>query len=82
MGAYFLLYARSMIWYSKVGKQQIRKQLLGLVPWRGDEMVLDVGCGRGLVMIGAAKQLITGKAIGFLRTYCVRGSKTLIEHGN
>jgi hypothetical protein len=33
-------------------------------------------------MIGAAKQLITGKAIGFLRTYCVRGSKTLIEHGN
>ena len=32
--------------------------------WRGDESVLDVGCGRGLLLIGAAKRLKTGKATG------------------
>jgi cyclopropane fatty-acyl-phospholipid synthase-like methyltransferase len=26
--------------------------------------VLDVGCGRGLLLIGAAKRLTTGKAVG------------------
>jgi ribonucleotide reductase alpha subunit len=31
---------------------------------RGDETVLDVGCGRGLLLIGAAKRLTTGKAVG------------------
>jgi len=30
----------------------------------GDEQVLDVGCGRGLMLIGAAKRLTTGKATG------------------
>ena len=40
------------------------RQLLDSFPWRGDEMVLDVGCGRGLWLITAAKHLTTGKAIG------------------
>jgi cyclopropane fatty-acyl-phospholipid synthase-like methyltransferase len=31
---------------------------------RGDETVLDVGYGRGLHLIGAAKRLTTGKAPG------------------
>ena len=31
---------------------------------RGDELVLDVGCGHGLMLIAAAKQLSHGKAIG------------------
>ena len=30
----------------------------------GDEKVLDVGCGRGLMLIGAAKRLKSGKATG------------------
>ena len=30
----------------------------------GDERVLDVGCGRGLMLIGAAKRLTTGRATG------------------
>ena len=34
------------------------------MPWRGDEKVLDVGCGRGLFLIGAAERLTTGKATG------------------
>jgi arsenite methyltransferase len=31
---------------------------------RGDESVLDVGCGRGLLLIGAARRLPRGKAVG------------------
>ena len=32
--------------------------------WRGDEAVLDVGCGSGMLLNGAAAKLTTGKAIG------------------
>jgi SAM-dependent methyltransferase len=53
-----------MIWDSKVGKLQSREELLERVEWNGREHVLDVGCGRGLMLIGAAKRLTTGKAIG------------------
>jgi arsenite methyltransferase len=56
--------AGCMIWYSRIGKLRIRERLLDLIPWRGDETVLDVGCGRGLFLIGAAKRLKTGKAVG------------------
>jgi ubiquinone/menaquinone biosynthesis C-methylase UbiE len=35
-----------------------------LIPWRGDEIVLDVGCGRGLLLVGAARHLTTGKTVG------------------
>jgi ubiquinone/menaquinone biosynthesis C-methylase UbiE len=63
-GVYFLLAAGGMAWYSKVGKLRIRDEILEIIPWRGDEMVLDVGCGRGLLLIGAARHLTTGKAVG------------------
>jgi SAM-dependent methyltransferase len=56
--------AGGMVWYSKVGKLRGRERLLDLIPWRGDETVLDVGCGRGLLLIGAARRLTTGKAVG------------------
>ena len=50
---------------SKYGKVKEREKLLSLITWRGDEQVLDVGCGRGLLLIGAAKRLTTGgKATG------------------
>src|SRR5262245_10671574 len=64
---YFLVGAGGMIRYSKVGKLQIRDQVIELIPWRGDEFVLDVGCGRGLLLVGAAQQLRSGKAIGLDR---------------
>ena len=53
-----------MVYGSKVGKLGRRDRLLDLVPWTGGERVLDVGCGRGVMLIGAAKRLTAGKAVG------------------
>jgi SAM-dependent methyltransferase len=53
-----------MLYDSKIGKVRDREQLLDRIPWRGDERVLDVGCGRGLMLVGAAKRLTTGRATG------------------
>jgi arsenite methyltransferase len=54
--------------YVKVGKFRHRDFMLGMHAWRGDEEVLDVGCGRGLLLAGAAKRLAqlhgTGHATG------------------
>ena len=50
--------------YVKVGKFRHRDRMLALYDWRGDEQVLDIGCGRGLLLVGAAKHLTTGRASG------------------
>jgi len=62
----FVLLAESllMMLYSQAGKFRHRDRMLSCVEWRGDEAVLDVGTGRGLLLIGAAKQLRSGKAFG------------------
>jgi SAM-dependent methyltransferase len=49
---------------SREGKLALREQLLDQLELKGDEKVLDVGCGRGLLAIGAAKRLKTGKVTG------------------
>jgi SAM-dependent methyltransferase len=64
VAADLLLVAATMLWYSRVGKMRQRDRLLDLIAWRGDERILDVGCGRGLLLLGAAQRLTTGKAIG------------------
>lgn len=53
-----------MIWSSRVGKLRMRDRLLDSLQLKGDEKALDVGCGRGLLLIGLAKRLKTGKATG------------------
>jgi len=53
-----------MVWGSKVGKLRLRDRLLDGLALRGDETVLDVGCGHGLLLIGAAKRLPRGRAVG------------------
>jgi arsenite methyltransferase len=58
------LMALWMIYDSKIGKMRTREQLLDNHRWTGSERVLDVGCGRGLMLIGAAKRLTTGTASG------------------
>ena len=54
----------SYVIYEMEGKLRHRDRLLAMINWKGNETVLDVGTGRGLLMIGAAKKLDTGKAIG------------------
>lgn len=64
IGVGFLFAAGIMVWSSRVGKLKLRDRMLDSFAWRGNESVLDVGCGRGLLLIGAAKRLKTGKATG------------------
>jgi len=39
-------------------------KLLDEIPWQGSEVVLDVGCGNGILLLSAVKRLTTGKGIG------------------
>jgi SAM-dependent methyltransferase len=64
IGTCFVLQGLVMVWGSKVGKLHLRDKMIDSVSWRGDEQVLDVGCGHGLMLIGAAKRLTTGHALG------------------
>jgi arsenite methyltransferase len=55
----------AMFQYGLAGKLRTRDAILNLVKWRGDETVLDVGTGAGILLIGAAKRLTRGgRAIG------------------
>jgi ubiquinone/menaquinone biosynthesis C-methylase UbiE len=60
--------ASYMTYGSRIGKLHVRERLLDMVnalaPWTGREEVVDVGCGRGLMLVGAARRLTTGKATG------------------
>lgn len=61
---WFFLFGGLMLVYSLVGKFRHRDRILAKVNWTGAENVLDVGTGRGLLLIGAAKKLTTGHATG------------------
>ncbi|MCK5315287.1 MAG: class I SAM-dependent methyltransferase [Anaerolineales bacterium] len=41
-----------------------REEFLDGIPWQGDETILDVGCGNGILTMGAAHRLTTGRVIG------------------
>ena len=62
--AVFLGEAALMVWSSRVGKRRVVRRMLDALGLRGDERLLDVGCGRGLVLIEAAKRLPEGRAVG------------------
>lgn len=61
---WFFLFGCLMLMYSLVGKFRHRDRILAKFTWTGAETVLDVGAGRGLLLIGAAKRLTTGHATG------------------
>ena len=63
--AFFLLaVAGLMLWSSKSGKLRERERLIDTLRLEGNEKVLDVGCGRGLLLNAAARRLPNGKAFG------------------
>lgn len=64
MGIWFGATAAVMLWGSRFGKMNLRDRVLDSLNFSGNEKVLDVGCGHGLMLIGAAKRLMTGKAHG------------------
>jgi arsenite methyltransferase len=53
-----------MVASSRWGKLRARDQLLDRLAFTGNETVLDVGCGHGLMLIGAALRVPQGRAIG------------------
>ena len=46
------------------GKFIVWADLLDQLNLRGDERILDMGCGRGAVLLMAAQHLTTGRAVG------------------
>jgi len=67
MGGYALFFAANAasFWYTtRRGKLVEWARILDAFRLRGDEQLLDLGCGRGAVLIAAAKRLTTGRANG------------------
>jgi arsenite methyltransferase len=56
--------AAVMLRSSLVGKKRVRDGLVAALALSGDERVLDAGCGLGLALIGCAKKLTNGRAVG------------------
>jgi len=52
------------LYSSRRGKFVVWAELLDQLRLRGDEQLLDLGCGRGAVLLLAAQHLTTGRAVG------------------
>lgn len=63
-GIFLLSSGAGMLWGSRTGKLRFAARKVETLGLRGDELVLDVGCGHGLMLITAAKRLQAGKAVG------------------
>jgi len=56
--------AGSYFYSTGAGKRSIWTEILDALALRGDEQVLDVGCGRGAVLMLAAHRVPLGEAVG------------------
>ena len=63
-GASIITTAALFIRTTRVGKFEVWAEILDGLQLRGDETLLDLGCGRGAVLLAAAKLLPNGRAIG------------------
>ncbi|QHQ60841.1 methyltransferase domain-containing protein [Anaerocolumna sedimenticola] len=64
LGALCFVIGFYMIYSSKIGKYKMREKIIQRLSLNGEELSLDVGCGRGLMLHGVAAQLNSGKAYG------------------
>ncbi len=62
--AFFFLSAASYLYTTRAGKFRVWVGILTDLKLRGDENALDLGCGRGAVLLMAAQLLPQGKATG------------------
>ena len=63
-GSVFGAEAVLMMWSSRFGKRRAVRHMLDELALAPDARVLDVGCGRGLVLIEAARRVPQGRAVG------------------
>src|SRR6186713_538995 len=61
---FFLGNALSFFYATRRGKFVVWNYILDGLHVRGDEHVLDMGCGRGAVLIDVARRLTSGRVIG------------------
>ena len=64
VGGLVLVVAAALFWSSRLGKVREMERLLARIPFGGEEVVLDLGCGRGLGMVKVASKLNSGVAVG------------------
>jgi SAM-dependent methyltransferase len=62
--AYLAASGACYLYTTRRGKFRVWDELLGSLALRGDERVLDVGCGRGAVLLALAARVPAGKASG------------------
>jgi SAM-dependent methyltransferase len=58
------LIAGIYVYFTRAGKFAVWADLLDRLELKGDERLLDIGCGRGAVLLMAAGRLTTGHATG------------------
>jgi ubiquinone/menaquinone biosynthesis C-methylase UbiE len=64
LGAALLVQATLYLHTTVRGKVRVWERELDQLLLRGDERLLDLGCGRGAVLIAAARRLPTGQVVG------------------
>ncbi|HEY1551014.1 MAG TPA: class I SAM-dependent methyltransferase [Kofleriaceae bacterium] len=64
LAGFGLLCGGSYLYATLRGKHVVWARLLDELALRGDETIVDVGCGRGAVLLLAAARVPNGKAIG------------------
>ena len=64
VGFLILVVAAALYWSSRLGKPREMTKVINNIPWGGEEVVLDLGCGRGFATVLTAKKLQTGYTVG------------------